>query len=81
MKSFTNIPHNNYHAEKNREILKKLNSNDLAICNILNELSKKVDRLSSDLESIKSYINKLEDQKKLKLQQDKNISSGWFFSY
>lgn len=87
MKSVTKIPHNNYHAEKNREILNKLNSNDLAICNILNDLTKKVDRLASDLESVKSYIKSVEEQKKLsratnvKIQQDKNISSGWFFSY
>lgn len=81
MKSVTKIPHNNYQAEKNREILNKLNSNDLAICNILNDLNKKVDRLASDLESVKSYIKKTEEQKKLKIQQDKNISSGWFFSY
>lgn len=95
--SSRNSQHENY-ATKNREILNKLNSNDLTICNILNELSKKVDRLSSDLECVKSYINKLEDQKKLsratnvkiqrsasrdevREQQDKNISSGWFFSY
>ena len=64
---------------KNREILERLNNNQLKFCNILTELTKKVDRLSNDLECVKSYINKLEDQKKLKIQQDKDISSGWFF--
>jgi hypothetical protein len=78
--SVNKLPVNNYQAEKNREILNKLNSNDLAICNILNELSKKVDRLASDLESVKSYINRQEEHKKLSIQQDKNISSGWWFS-
>lgn len=79
MKSVTKIPYsgNNYQAEKNREILNKLNSNDLAICNILNDLNKKVDRLASDLECVKSYINQLEEQKKLKLEAEK---SGWWFS-
>jgi len=47
------------------------------ICDILNALSKKVDRLSNDLESVKSYINQLEEQKKLKLEAEK---SGWWFS-
>jgi hypothetical protein len=75
-----NSHHENY-ATKNRKILNNLNRNDLTIYNILNEITKKVDRLSSDLECVKSYINKLEEQKKLKIQQDKNISSGWFFSY
>jgi regulator of replication initiation timing len=62
---------------KNREILQKLNKNSLEICNVLNALSKKVDRLSNDLESVKSYINQLEEQKKLKLEAEK---SGWWFS-
>ncbi len=66
---------------KNREILEKLNDNQLKFCNILTELTKKVDRLSNDLECVKSYINKMEDQKKIKIKQDKDISSGWFFSY
>jgi len=63
--------------KKNREILQKLNNNCLEICNVLNALSKKVDRLSSDLESVKLYINQLEEQKKLKLEAEK---SGWWFS-
>jgi hypothetical protein len=62
---------------KNREILHKLNNNSLVMCNLLNALSKKVDRLSNDLESVKSYINQLEEQKKLKLEAEK---SGWWFS-
>jgi regulator of replication initiation timing len=62
---------------KNREILHKLNKNSLEICNLLNALSKKVDRLSNDLESVKSYINQLEEQKKLKLEAEK---SGWWFN-
>jgi len=61
----------------NREILQKLRNNSIVICDILNALSKKVDRLSNDLESVKSYINQLEEQKKLKLEAEK---SGWWFS-
>ena len=60
---------------KNREILERLNNNQLKFCNILTELTKKVDRLSNDLECVKSYINKLKDKKKIK----HDISSGWFF--
>jgi hypothetical protein len=62
---------------KNREILHKLNNNSLVMCNLLNSLSKKVDRLSNDLESVKSYINQLEEQKKLKLEAEK---SGWWYN-
>jgi regulator of replication initiation timing len=62
---------------KNREILQKLNKNSLEICNVLNALSKKVNRLSNDLESVKSYINQLEEQKKLKLEAEK---SGWWYN-
>jgi len=61
----------------NREILQKLRNNSIVICDILNALSKKVDRLSNDLESVKSYINQLEEQKKLKFEAEK---SGWWFS-
>lgn len=75
-----NIKHENLQL-KNRDILEKLNTNQLKFCNILQELNKKIDRISSDLENVKSYINQLEEQKKLKIHQDKNISSGWFFSY
>jgi hypothetical protein len=62
---------------KNREILHKLNNNSLVMCNLLNSLSKKVDRLSNDLESVKSYINQLEEQKKIKLEAEK---SGWWYN-
>jgi hypothetical protein len=62
---------------KNREILQKLNKNSLEICNVLNALSKKVNRLSNDLESVKSYINQLEEQKKIKLEAEK---SGWWYN-
>lgn len=73
--------HEKLQLKKNRDILEKLNNNQLKLCNCLTDVNKKLDRLSSDLESVKSYINKLEDEKKLKILQDKNISSGWFFSY
>ena len=66
---------------KNREILENLNNNQLKLCNILEDLDKKISRLSSDMESMKSYINKQENIKKLKLQEEKNISNGWWFSY
>tara|TARA_R100000734_G_scaffold19135_1_gene18401 strand:- start:8840 stop:9079 length:240 start_codon:yes stop_codon:yes gene_type:complete len=66
---------------KNRDILEKLNSNQLKLCNILEQLEKKISRLSSDMESVKSYINREENIKKMKLQEEKNISSGWWFSY
>ena len=66
---------------KNREILENLNNNQLKLCNILEDLDKKISRLSSDMESVKSYINKQENIKKLKLQEEKNISNGWWFSY
>ena len=66
---------------KNREILENLNNNQLKLCNILEDLDKKISRLSSDMESVKSYINKQENIKKLKLQEETNISNGWWFSY
>lgn len=66
---------------KNRDILEKLNSNQLKLCNILDDLNKKISRLSSDMESVKSYINKQENIKKMKLEEEKNISSGWWFGY
>jgi len=66
---------------KNREILNRLNDNNMKVCNILEELNKKVERLSSDLETVKSYINKQEEIKKIKLQEEKNISNGWWFGY
>ena len=66
---------------KNRDILEKLNNNQLKLCNCLTDVNKKLDRLSSDLESVKSYINRMEQQKKMKLQEEKNISSGWWFGY
>ena len=52
---------------KNRDILEKLNNNQLKLCNCLEDINKKISRLSSDLESVKSYINKQENIKKMKL--------------
>lgn len=66
---------------KNRDILEKLNNNQLKLCNCLSDINKKIDRLSNDLESVKLYINQLEQQKKIKIQEEKNISNGWWFGY
>lgn len=66
---------------KNRDILEKLNNNQLKLCNILDDLNKKISRLSSDMESVKSYINQQENIKKMKIQEENNISSGWWFGY
>lgn len=66
---------------KNRDILERLNKNQLKLCNCLEDINKKIDRLSNDLESVKSYINKQETLKKMKLEEEKNISSGWWFGY
>lgn len=66
---------------KNRDILDKLNNNQLKFCNILSDINKKIDRLSNDLESVKSYINKQEEIKKIKIQEEMNISNGWWFGY
>ena len=59
---------------KNKQILIKLNENIMSLTNIINEHNSKLNRLTSDLEVIKSYINQQEQIKK-------EISRGWFFSY
>tara|TARA_R110001592_G_scaffold127303_4_gene339000 strand:+ start:3618 stop:3833 length:216 start_codon:yes stop_codon:yes gene_type:complete len=59
---------------KNKQILLKLNENIMSLTNIINEHNSKLNRLTSDLEVIKSYINQQEQIKK-------EISRGWFFSY
>ena len=59
---------------KNKQILIKLNENIMTLTNIINEHNSKLNRLTSDLEVIKSYINQQEQIKK-------EISRGWFFSY
>ena len=59
---------------KNKKILIKLNENIMSLTNIINEHNSKLNRLTSDLEVIKSYINQQEQIKK-------EISRGWFFSY
>jgi len=63
---------------KNKQILLKLNENIMTLTNIINGHNSKLNRLTSDLEIIKSYINQLEQLKKEKV---KEISRGWFFTY
>ena len=63
---------------KNKQILLKLNENIMSLTNIINEHNSKLNRLTSDLEIIKSYINQ---QEQLKKEKVKEISRGWFFSY
>ena len=75
--------------EKNREILLRLNDNMLKLLNLINDIDSKQKLLISDMESLKSYINKLktnDDKRRKEVQKqleeaDKNIKNGWWFGY
>ena len=68
----------NDYLANNRKILINLNGNIMRLTNIIHEHNSKLNRITSDLESIKSYINNQEILKKEKIIDE---YGGWFFGY
>ena len=58
-----------YDFIKLKEALVKLNNHHLYLINVLNDLNKKNKQLVSDMEYVKSYINKLQQLDKERLQK------------
>ena len=71
----------NDYLANNRKILINLNDNIMSLTNIIHDHNSKLNRITSDLESIKSYINNQEILKNEKIKDEKEISRGWFFGY
>lgn len=77
------------HLHKNREILLKLNNDLLKLTNIIQQIDSKQKLIQSDLESIKSYINKQETINKLRkkeleeelIKAEISNKNGWWFGY